>query len=133
MANISWEKQWLSFPVIQDKPCRGCLHLSSVHRSGNIHVIIRKLALSKEVRDTDAGRYCKDCFVELPTCPICNKEPVSHSEYPCLKCELNRDITMFCISGGRSESPTYRGWTPRYVGKDSDYCRSRSRRKACQN
>jgi hypothetical protein len=126
-----WEMQWSRSPVISEGPCRGCLHLSYVHRSGDLHVKIREIALSREVRDTDAGCYCKDCFLALPVCPVCNEEPTSHSEYPCLKCELNRDITVLRISGGRSESPTYRGWTPRYTGKNSDCCRSRSRRKVC--
>lgn len=125
-----WENHWKKAQIIPDEPCRGCLSLSTIYKSGNKHVSIRARAMQREVRDTPAGSYCKSCFEALPACPTCSDEPTSHSEYPCLRCETIIDTAIQNSSGGRRESPTYRGWSLRYNGKGQDNGRTKSRRKA---
>jgi len=126
-----WNKQWNEARVAFEEPCRGCLSLSYIFRTGNLHIKIKKMALAREVRDTSAGYYCEECFKALLPCPICRVEPVSHSEYPCPFCENKGDFFTRNLSGGRVCSPTYRGWSCTYNGKGQDNGRKRDRKKPC--
>jgi hypothetical protein len=123
----TWVSQWVSSPVLEEEPCRGCLSLASVYRSGNLHAKARSRALEAEVRDTPAGAYCLMCFLELPSCPECGKNPTSHIEYPCIDCELKEMERDRASSGGRVSSNTYRGWSTKYHGVLSDGSGSKGR------
>jgi hypothetical protein len=126
-----WDKQWNEAIVAFEKPCRGCLSLLVLHKSGNFHTQIKRLAVSREVRRTSAGYYCEECFKALQRCSKCRVEPVSHSEYPCPSCENKGDLLTHSLSGGRSHSPTYRGWSCIYEGKGQNNGRKRDRKKPC--
>lgn len=84
------------------------------------------------MRETDAGAYCISCFLALPACPVCGREPTSHAEYPCVTCEITASVEQCVASGGREASPTYRGWSMAYNGDGADngpYRRGRTTRR----
>jgi len=120
--------QWRSAAVVPGEPCRGCLSLSHVHRTGHLHAMVRSNALKNEVRETEAGAYCFACYLSLPICKVCGARVTSHAEYPCVDCELEMEAETQRESGGRTASPTYRGWSVIYNLQGSDRGHS-SRRK----
>jgi hypothetical protein len=115
----SWKEQWLSFPVMPDEPCRSCMTLPGVTLA-YLSAKIRKTNLSRVVRDTSAGSYCLSCYEALPICSVCGNEPTSHSEYPCVTCEVKEIASGVELCGGRCSSPTYRGFSSCYKGDGAD-------------
>ena len=130
----TWIKQWRDAPVVFHEDCRGCLADSGAQRMGGRYAATAQYRMREcEVRDTPEGKYCAECFAALPACPVCGKEPSSHAEYPCLRCEMLARGEEYVKSGSRSASPTYRGWSMAYNGKGQDngeYKRGRSSRRA---
>lgn len=115
-----WGAQWKRAVRVEGEPCRGCLAYASVCKGGNEHVGIHARAAAQEVRETGAGAYCAECFSALKACPVCGVEPTSHAEYPCVQCEMIEEGLACAASGGRTASPTYRGWSIGYNGKGAD-------------
>lgn len=115
-----WYVQWAQSPVVEGESCRGCKMDFAGKRYGEESNLARIRLMCNSVRETEAGVYCAECFSRLPGCPICGINPTSHSEYPCIRCEVLWMNAAQAASGGREASPTYRGWSTAYSGKGQD-------------
>jgi hypothetical protein len=116
----TWSTQWRRAPIAEGEDCRGCLADCAAQRMGGRYAASKYQLKECEVRETPEGIYCAECFAALPACPVCGKEPSSHAEYPCLRCEMLARGAECEKSGGRRASPTYRGWSMAYNGKGQD-------------